>query len=226
MKNLKLTLSLFLLCLVFATCKKDMAMPTVTDVDGNVYHTVKIGNQIWLRENLKTNHYQNGDAIENAITASAWLSNVSGAYCDDPNRPDYAKIYGHLYNWQAVSDVRKIAPEGWHIPSQAEWQTLVENLGGKTIAGGKAKETGTAHWKSPNTGATNSSVFTGLPGGQREGVQGLFNYSNTYAGFWSNSTVANNQTWADIAELGSGSTSFNLNNQKKNFGLSVRCIKD
>lgn len=214
--------------LAFTTCKKDQAtpIPTVTDIDGNVYHTVKIGNQIWLRENLKTTHYQNGDAIENAITASAWVSNVSGAYCDDPNRSDYAKIYGHLYNWQAVADVRKLAPEGWHVPSQAEWETLINYLGGEALAGAKVKEAGTGHWLSPNTGATNSSLFTALPGGQREDINGVFNYNNNYAAFWSSTQDPASSDYALITELEYNTSAFNSNDHTKNKGLSVRCIKD
>lgn len=226
MKYLKLTLSLFLLCLLFATCKKDEGMPTVTDVDGNVYHTVKIGTQTWMLENLKTTHYRNGDVIPNSVTASMWMNNVSGAYCDDPNRPNYAATYGHLYNWLAVSDARQLAPEGWHIPSKTEWETLINYLGGENVAGGKAKEAGTANWKTPNTGANNSSGFTALPGGQRADLLGIFDYTNDYAAFWSSITVLNDPTYAWISELFYDGTLFRVNNHIKNYGLSVRCIKD
>ncbi len=145
--------------------------PTVKDVDGNTYRVVRIGRQWWMAENYKVAHYRNGDAIPN-VTESAWRDLQSGACCvylDDRPIHDYSylAVYGRLYNWYAAVDKRGLAPDGWHIPSQAEWQELIDYLGGEQVAGGKLKETGLAHWHSPNTGATNESGFSALGSGYR-----------------------------------------------------------
>lgn len=139
--------------------------PTVTDYDGNVYQTVLIGDQCWMMENLKVTHYRNGDPIPHVTDGVTWGNLTSGAYCNYNNDEGNVATYGRLYNWYAVDDSRNIAPAGWHVPSDAEWQTLVDYLGGDAVAGGKMKEAGTTHWASPNTGATNESGFTALPGG-------------------------------------------------------------
>jgi len=117
-------------------------MNVVVDIDGNFYAVVKIGDQWWMAENLKVIHYRNGDAIPN-VTLREWSALTTGAYCDWGNDPNNAGIYGRLYNWYTVADSRKIAPEGWHVSSDEEWQTLVDYLGGSSVAGGKMKETGT-----------------------------------------------------------------------------------
>ena len=158
---------------------------TVTDVDGNVYLTVQIGDQLWMAENLKTIHYRNGDAISKISDNTEWINNTnSGAYCYYKNNSDHKDVYGCLYNWGAVKDNRKIAPEGWHIPGDPEWRELIEFLGGSNVAGGKMKEEGTTHWLSPNTGATNESGFTALPGGDRDGT-GIFLNMGIGGIFWS-----------------------------------------
>jgi uncharacterized protein (TIGR02145 family) len=116
---------------------------TVTDIDGNVYQTVTLGGQVWMAENLKVTRYRNGDPIPCVNDASAWSGLSTGAYCHYNNDFNNAAIYGRLYNWYAVSDSRNIAPGGWHVPTDTEWQTLVDLLGGSSVAGGKMKTTGT-----------------------------------------------------------------------------------
>ena len=155
----------------------------MTDIDGNTYQTVKIGNQWWIAENLNVTHYQNGDAIPNVTDSAAWWGLTSGAYCNYNNDAANVAVYGRLYNWYAVHDSRNIAPAGWHVPSDAEWQTLVDYLGGDPVAGGKMKEAGTTHWISPNTGATNESGFSGLPGGYRH-TDGYYYDISYSASFW------------------------------------------
>jgi len=140
---------------------------TVTGNDGNVYQVVRIGNQCWMAENLRTTRYANGDAIPQVTGNSTWSSLSTGAWCWYDNDNQYENPYGKLYNWHAVADSRNICPAGWHVPTDAEWDALANFLGGSNVAGGKMKATGTAHWNSPNTDATNSSGFTGLPGGYR-----------------------------------------------------------
>ena len=131
--------------------------PSVNDVDGNTYNVVAIGTQVWMAENLKTTKYKNGTAIPLITDLTAWMSLTTPGYCW------YDATYGALYNFYTLS-TGSLCPTGWHIPSDAEWTTLTDYLGGETVAGGKLKETGTAHWTTPNSGATNAFGFKGLPG--------------------------------------------------------------
>ncbi|MBK8484992.1 MAG: fibrobacter succinogenes major paralogous domain-containing protein [Saprospiraceae bacterium] len=146
---------------------------TVTDIDGNVYPTVKICNQTWIAKNLDVSRYQNGDVIPQARTEFEWTQSTYGAWCYYALNSDTGIIYGKMYNWHAVNDPRGLAPKGYHIPSYDEWLTLANCLGGETIAGDALKETGTRHWNAPNAGATNSSGFTALPGGNISFSNGL-----------------------------------------------------
>ena len=200
---------------------------TVTDLDGNVYNVIRIGTQVWMAENLKTTKYRNGDPIPNVTDNTAWAALSTGAYCWLNNDAvTYKATYGALYNWWAVSDSRNIAPTGWHVPTDAEWTTLTTFLGGESVAGGKLKETGTTHWQSPNTDATNSSGFTALPGGDRNSG-GTF-YTIGYHGFWWSST-ANGASYAWYAwyqVLGYDFASVNRNNFYKQGGDAVRCVRD
>lgn len=150
------------------TVKIDVIIATVTDFDGNVYHAISIGNQVWLRENLKVTHYRNGDTIRYLPDNIEWCSyKYDGAFCNYNNDENNVEIYGRLYSFDAVIDQRSIAPEGWHIPNNAEWKTLINYLGGDSIAGGKLKVTGFDYWQSPNAGATNASGFSAFPSGDR-----------------------------------------------------------
>ena len=157
---------------------------TVTDIDGNIYNSVTIGNQVWMAENLKTTKYQNGEAIPNVTDDTEWSNLVTGAYSDYNNDPSNSDTYGRLYNWYAVDDSRNICPSGWHVPNYSEWTTLENYLGGYLVAGGKLKETGTTHWSSPNTGATNETGFTALPAGGRGSNPGDFIYLGERAVWW------------------------------------------
>jgi uncharacterized protein (TIGR02145 family) len=214
-----------LLLVLTNSCKKSnniIPPETVTDSDGNVYHTITIGSQVWMLENLKTTKYSNGDPISNVTDQSTWANLTRGAYCDHNNDPNFSETYGKLYNWHAVNDTRKIAPAGWHIPSDAEWTTLINSLGGLTAAGGKLKESGLIHWPNPNTGASNSSGFTALPGGYRDDL-GEFN--PLASGYW----------WSSTANGLSGAWSWNLSyisagvvraDAAQSYGYTVRCIMD
>jgi len=157
---------------------------TVTDFDGNVYNTVTIGTQVWMKENLKVTRYNNGDSIPKVINDTIWENQTAGAYCDFENFAANSVIYGKLYNWFTVNDNRGIAPSGWHIPTDEDWTLLTNALGGESISGGKLKDTGTVYWISPNMGATNESGFSGLPGGNRYD-DGRFGGIRDDANFWS-----------------------------------------
>jgi len=159
---------------------------TMTGNNGRIYKTVKIGNQWWMAENLRETHYCNGDTIPEVTDDSLWSHSWSvGGRCSYENDENNADIYGYLYNWDAIFyPGRDITPPDWHLPTHEDWQTLVDYLGGDSLAGGKLKETGTAHWNSPNIGATNRSGFTALPAGYRE-HDGSFKYLGSRAFFWS-----------------------------------------
>ena len=218
MKNLKLTLSLILLCLAFATCKKDKGMPTVTDIDGNVYHTVKIGTQTWMVENLKTTHYNDNTPITPITDNTAWKNAIAPGYCWYDNDIANKTPYGALYNWYTVN-TGKLAPKGWHIPSTTEWQTLISYLGGLTEAGGKLKEEGTMHWNSPNVDATNESKLSFVGSGVRTYVDGSFiNKGNRSFCYSSGSSEFVRLNVYDSTVI-TGATSPEM-------GYSVRCIKD
>lgn len=196
---------------------------TVTDIDGNIYQTVKIGDQCWMAENLKVTHYRNGDAIPNVIDNNIWINLTSGALCNYNNDEANVSTYGRLYNWYAVLDIRNIAPVGWHVPSDAEWQTMINFLGGST-AGGKLKEAGTQHWNSPNTDATNESGFTALPSGGRGDYISPYGDMGNYAYYW---TSTEWDIYTSIHRtLYYNSSAVGYVSQLKRMGLSVRCVKD
>jgi len=197
---------------------------TVTDIDGNVYATIGIGSQIWMAENLKVTCYRNGDEIPNLTDNTLWSYTIEGAYCSYNNDPNLAAVFGMLYNWYAVIDSRNIAPAGWHVPTEAEWDKLIEWLGGEDVAGGKLKAA--TLWNAPNAGATDSSGFHALPGGMKLGSyfinlnsQGIFRTKSA----WSLA----GQVWPVNYTLYSDSTNvlpYSLND--KTMGISVRCVKD
>lgn len=196
-------------------------------------YVVNIGSQIWQNTNLDVSTYSDGTLIPEVTDQTQWANLKTGAWCYYNNDPANGAIYGKLYNWYAVAGIydeaslndaslrKQLAPQGYHVPSYAEWKMLTDFLGGEAVAGGKMKETGIIHWKSPNAGATNSSDFTALPAGLNSGGSQLLGthfywwlyeeYNTTFAGY----SVLFNQT--SSAERGNG---------YKTDGLSVRCIKD
>lgn len=195
----------------------------LSDIDGNVYHTIKIGDQWWMIENLKVTHYRNGDPILNVTDENHWTNLKEGAYCIYYNDENNANIYGCLYNWYSINDNRKIAPIGWHVPTDEEWQTLVDFLGGRNVAGVKLKEAYTSHWNYPNTDATNESSFSALPGGCRSETGDYYN-KGTHACFWSCTEYNRNNTWNRF--LSNDRSGVYRLYYDKNYGFSVRCVKD
>ena len=251
MKKYKVVLLLSLVFLVFMpSCQKDDDnddIQTVTDYDGNKYQTVKIGNQVWMIENLKTTHYADGTSIPLVEDNGTWddLGYTDKAYCYYDNSSSIGHVYGALYTWAAAmngesssdnnpSGVQGVCPTGWHVPSDAEWKELEMFLGMSqetadssrlrgTNEGGKMKESGITHWDSPNTGATNESSFTALPGGFRYS-DGNFGYIGSSISFWSTMDYDSSDVWKrslyyDNSKVGRYVSS-------KNLGFSVRCIKD
>ena len=173
--------------ILYNRVKAILSTETVTDIDGNIYKTVKIGTQVWMTEDLKTTKYQNGDPVPNVTDSTEWKELTAGAYCNYDNDVNIAKTYGRFYNWYAVNDPRNIAPKGWHVPTDAELKILVTYLGGEGVAGRKVKESGTTHWLSPNKGATNETGLTLLPCGSRNS-HGRYGITYGRNGFWWTST--------------------------------------
>ena len=210
----------------FGACNKSSTPITLTDIDGNVYDTVSIGRQLWMKVNLKTTRYRNGDVIPRVTETTAWDTLTTGAWCWYNNdSATYDAAYGKLYNWFAVNDPRGLAPTGWHIPSDVDWIRLSTFLGGDLIAGGALKEAGTTHWKTPNIGATNNSGFTGLPGGIRATIWS-FNSVDGYGHWWSSTeNDAANAGFRglayDVGSIGGGGGIF----ADKRLGYSVRCLR-
>lgn len=201
----------------------DPVATTVNDIDGNIYHIKTIGTQEWLIENLKTTHFCNGDDIPLVSDPAQWNNLTGPAFCYYDNNPSNGEIYGNMYNLKTVDDTRKICPAGWHVPSDEEWILLSAFLGGEDVAGGKLKETGFNHWKSPNTGATNESGFTALPGGSRDYL-GNFIELTTNGHWWSSTHDNATSAWSRRM----GHTYPNIGNSSS-YGMnaySVRCIKD
>ena len=200
----------------------------LVDIDRNNYPVAKIGNQIWMKENLKVTKYRNGDAIPTGLSAADWRSTNSGAYAIFLNNNGNDAIYGKLYNWYAVTDNRGLCPTGWHVPTDAEWTTLTTYLGGEGVAGGKMKSVGTAYWNNSNIGATNESGFSGLPGGLRnDGDTDYYNIGRV-AYFWS-ATESSRDGFSWIRTLSDVDvfvTKAGDNGLDRNNGLSVRCLRD
>lgn len=250
MKKIAILGTIALVAILLNACEKDNTSPeikiskpvfnpvktygTMTDQEGNRYLTITIGTQTWMAENLRTTTYRDGTPIPEVRGNQEWNSSKSGAFCNYGNTDmeDTISVYGRLYNWHVVSDSRKIAPEGWHVPTHDEWLQLFDNLGGWLDAGGKLREAGTTHWLSPNEGADNSSGFTGLPGGMRTGdpFNGVgdaqFGAVGESGWWWSSSE--GDIDWEARSVLlfsfdksaGWGGGGF------KECGLSIRCVKD
>jgi uncharacterized protein (TIGR02145 family) len=195
---------------------------SITDVQGNIYHTIKIGNQTWMKENLKVTKYRNGTQLPKVTDAKLWSNLSSPAFCWYKNdSATYSGTYGALYNWFAIN-TNSLCPTGWHVPSDTEWTTLSAYCGGENKAGNKLKENGTTHWSVGNT-AVNSSGFTAMPGGLRDD-EGPF-YHNGYYGYWWSSTELNTgDAWSRL--LGYDGSYMNRYSNDKMSGCSVRCIRD
>jgi uncharacterized protein (TIGR02145 family) len=227
-KSSLLLVSAVFLCMLFCGCEKT---GTVSDIDGNVYKTISIGEQEWMAENLKTTKYDNGDPIPEVAIDSEWGGLTAGAWCYYNNEEAYNDPYGKLYNWYAATDSRNLCPAGWHVPGDAEWTVLTDYLGGEPVAGGKMKtrgtiQAGTGLWESPNTAADNRSGFTGLPGGYRFGSGG-FSFIGEM-GFWWSTTIPTERpergAWGRYLTSESGGV-FRGHGPLLS-GFSVRCVRD
>ena len=195
----------------------------VKDINGNKYKTVYIGTQEWMAENLKVSKYNDGTSIPNITDKTKWANNTTGAWCNYNNDASKNGKYGKLYNWYAVSGRKNVCPTGWHVPSDTEWTVLIDYLGGKNVAGGKMKEVGTGNWNSPNSAATNTSLFTGLPGGYLYFTEDYEDIGN-YGYWWSSTEEFTDSAWLCYLNGEGDNAVRNIN--YKTMGLSVRCLRD
>jgi uncharacterized protein (TIGR02145 family) len=197
---------------------------SVTDIDGNVYHTVTIGSQVWLAENLRVTRYRDGTPIPEVPESDTWCNLTMGAFCAPAldSSADTA-AYGLLYNFHAVNDSRGLCPEGWHVPTEEEWRTLIDYLGGDQEAGARMRETDSGHWLISVPGSTNESGFTALPAGGR-GRYGGPGDVGSYTTWWS--STSHDESFAWHWGLHPDKNSIRYNPGHKASGFSVRCIKD
>jgi uncharacterized protein (TIGR02145 family) len=200
--------------------------------EGRTYDLVEIGGQCWFADNLATDQYRNGDPILTGLDNATWLNTTSGAYAIYNNDPANDATYGKLYNWHTTVDTRGLCPTGWHVPTDCEWMYLEVSLGMSgsiqeaigfrgTNEGGALKAT--TMWTSPNTGATNSSGFTALPGGSSD-VNGDFYEIGDNGAWWSSSEYSSGGASVRILTYFSSSVHRGLNG--KQYGFSVRCLRD
>jgi uncharacterized protein (TIGR02145 family) len=203
----------------------------VTDIDGNKYKTTIIGTQEWMAENLKVTKYNDGTTIPNVTDSAQWSKLNSGAWCNYKNNDSLGNIYGKLYNWYTANKVsngnKNVCPNGWHVPTDIEWTILTNYLGGLSVAGGKMKEEGIVNWRTPNTGAINTSLFTLLPAGDRNGAGEFLDLTNNGL-IWSSSEYKDVSGWTAgwlLYAKYSGNNIEKLSFTKRN-GSSIRCIKD
>jgi uncharacterized protein (TIGR02145 family) len=239
--KLKWTLTLLLAVLAFTTFNscKDKDEPevfSVTDIDGNTYKAAKIGNQVWMTEDLRVTHYRNGDDIERLKGVSAYeVVNAPKYYFVYDDLDQNSELFGNLYTWDAIADSRQIAPAGWHIPSHAEWQEIQKSQGmsdqqislvcdDQNDMGGKLKHTESSYWNSPNAGASNSSGL-GLKGGGFRSPKstGFVNFKKVGA-YWSSTSFNSDDAW--YRHLYNDKASLCSTHSSKKNGFALRCIKD
>lgn len=228
----KILFSLFTL-LIISCSSNDETTPTDETITN--LPNVVIGTQIWQSSNLDVTTYRDGTPIPQVTNQTEWANLTTGAWCYYNNSTSNANTYGKLYNWYAVAGIHDndpntpnkiLAPSGWRIPSYTDWNTLIEYLGGNTIAGGKMKSTGTSLWQSPNTSATNQSGFTALPGGYRQEMNnGDFSLINKRARFWSGTEIDDVYS-RQITLFNSTSSIDRIESVNKKVGFSVRCVRN
>jgi len=217
------------LTLILANSCKKADDYVIKDADSNDYTSVTIGTQVWMVENLKTTKYNNGDLIGTTTPVTLDISGEAApkyqwAYDGNESNVD---TYGRLYTFYAITDIRGVCPNGWHVPSDAEWTTLTTFLGGESVAGGKLKETGTDHWRTPNSDATNETGFTALPGGLRY-ASGPYVFNDSFGLWWSSTEYSEAYAYYRIVNYDGGDVTrdSSIYGHEKQAGFSVRCLKN
>ncbi len=212
-------------------CAGNWGGDAVEDIEENCYNTVQINEQVWMKENLKVTHYQNGDEIPTALNKDDWVNLTSGAYAvygDDYLNTEIIDMWGNLYNWYVVNDERGICPIGFHVPSKVEWSTLVTFLGGSSSAGGKMKKPSQNDWNyysdEISEQATNESNFSATATGYRHYNNGNYQSLGGQAYFWASTNENDNNAWR--LNLSYNSSNATLETLNKRYGFSIRCLKD
>ena len=196
---------------------------TITDIEGNSYNTVTIGDQVWMKENLRTTKYNDGTSIPKTIDKNAWTKLTTPAYIwYDNDSASYAQVYGALYNWNSVNQ-GALCPSGWHVSTNEDWVALINYLGGEDAAALKLREVGTTHWIYSSGGITNETEFTALPGGY---MGNDFTGIGEFSYWWSSTEYDTNKAWYSTLYCISAIVKIRNNYYDKDRGCSVRCIKD
>lgn len=197
----------------------------VIDIDYNAYLTIQIDDQLWMAENLRVHRYQNGDPILSGLNDSLWEATSFGAFSENQGVDNYSSTYGYLYNWYAVNDSRKIAPEGWHLPSDEEWRSIIEYYGGFDVAGGRLKDSSNRFWDNSESDSTNVNPFAALPGGRRHEHGGYWGATvGSYGFYWTSSEDSEYLAW--FVELERFSAQVSHGHYDKHNGFSIRCVKN
>lgn len=216
---------IFFTLLILLMAPGSMAQQRVADFDGHLYDTIHIGTLVWLTPNLRTTHYSNGVPVPMITDSVLWAHTNSGARCYyDNDSAMYDSVYGALYNYFVITDTNKICPTGWRVPTNNEWLATEVDVGGLDIAGGEMKEAGTAHWMSPNVGATNHSGFTGLPGGAMDPYTSTYTWLRENGLWWTATSYSGSMAWSTY--MWYMSTSVDHNPVSKKAGMSIRCVQD
>ncbi|MBK7133962.1 MAG: fibrobacter succinogenes major paralogous domain-containing protein [Bacteroidales bacterium] len=214
---------LILILLSYILRLSDINAQIVKDIEGNIYSTVKIGNQIWFFDNLRSTKFNDGTQIPLVKDAEVWAALKTPAFCWLNNDPENKEIYGALYNWYTVN-TRKLCPKGWHVPTDEEWAAMISSLGDPALAGAKLKESDLGVWKNPDYVGTNEYGFTALPGGMRIYNGDFPDFSNNFAVWWSSTSTRNIEAWNRGLYFNSSQVYRGRENVKS--GFSVRCLKD
>jgi len=192
----------------------------VVDHEGKSYPVVKIGSMNWMAKNLDVAHYRNGEPIPEVRDSTEWANLTTGAWCYNDNKAEHGATYGKIYNWYAVNDSRGLAPQGWHVATDAEWSALATELGGEELAGGALKLV--SAWKGAE--GVKESGFNALPGGARRDTDGGYMVPGNYSRLWTSTELNQKAAWA--RSLGYFDTVLRKGKASKKTGFSVRCVKD
>ncbi len=207
----------------FVTTVLYAAGDSIFDQEGTKYPTIKILGKRWMAANLKTSKYRDGTAVTSIISNTEWPTNTTGACCIYDNTPANNGVYGKLYNWYTTVNAKNLCPTGWKVPSDSDWENLITYLGDVTKAGLKMRTTGTSLWTAPNEGATNSSGFSGVPGGSRSYFGG-YGFKGTAAYFWTSDEQ--NSGYAKFRSLNYDNPTVTDGYDAKKVGMSIRCIEE